>query len=337
MANTPIRIGIIGCGMITQRSHAPAYAKLDGVEITALCDTDPKQIATVREAHAPKATAFADYHEMLAAGLVDAVSIATPVYLHCPMTIAALDAGCHVLCEKPMGMDQNETAQMVAAAHKAGKVLQINLSRRYNPFFQTLAKLIHDGRIGEPRHIRAIRIHTSAPDKGWAPGSTWFVTKKCGGGIVGDIGVHVGDMMQWLFGPVASVSALTDSRRPDIDVVDNATALFRFRTGATGVLELSWTSAVGHMAVEIHGSDAMIRTGANAKDGITIVGTDGTTETLGEADLVASPGDSFQCFASAIRGQAPTPVPGETGHAIQCIVDAILASGEQRGAPVTLD
>ena len=336
MAHKTVRIGIIGCGMITQRSHAPAYKKLKGVQITALCDIAADHMATVRDAHAPEAAEFADYHEMLGSGLVDAVSVATPVHLHCPMTLAALEAGCHVLCEKPMGMSQAETAQMVAAAHKADKVLQINLSRRYMPFYQTIAKLIHDGRIGEPRHIRAIRIHTSAPDRGWAPGSTWFVTKQCGGGGVGDIGVHVGDMMQWFFGDVETVSALTDSRRPDIDVVDNATALFRFRNGATGVLELSWTSAVGHMAIEIHGSDAMLRTGATAKDGITIVGKDGTTEKLGEADLVTGARDSFQCFVDAINGVAPTPVPGEIGHAIQRVVDAILRSGEQQGAPVTL-
>lgn len=334
MSNETIRVGLIGCGMITQRSHAPGFRKVDGVEIAALCDTAADNRAKVRDEHAPKAKEFDDYREMLASGLVDAVSVATPVYLHSPMTIDALETGCHVLCEKPMGKSQAETSQMVVAAEKAGKVLQVNLSRRYNPFFQALAKLVHDGRLGEPRHMRAIRIHTSAPDRGWAPGATWFVTKELGGGIVGDIGVHVGDLMQWCFGEVESVRALTDTRRPDIDVVDNAMVLFRFRNGATGVLELSWTSPANHMSLEIHGSEALLLAGGSAKDGIKIIGKDGATEELNEADLVRDARDSFHCFADAIRGVAPTPAPGEVGHAIQRVLDAIIRSGEQHGVPV---
>ena len=336
MKGNTIRVGIIGCGMITQRSHAPSYAAIPNVAITALCDLLPERMEKVRDEHAPDAALFTDYHELLQSGLVDAVSVATPVYLHYPMTMAALQAGCHVLCEKPMGMSQVETGQMVAAAKAAGKVLQINLSRRYDHFYQTIARLIADGRIGEPRHLRAIRVHTTAPDQGWSPGATWFVTRSQGGGIVGDIGVHVGDMMKWFFGDVDTVSALTSTRRPDIDVVDNATALFHFRNGATGVLELSWTSPVNHMTFEIHGSEGLIRAGAPA-DGLQIRTRDGETVTIPQEQFDPKGNNSFECFAEAIAGLQPTPVPGETGHAIQLVLDAILASGAQGGAPVRVE
>ena len=336
MNNGTIRVGIIGCGMITQRSQAPGLAKVEGMEIAAVCDTNADNRAKVREEHAPDATEFDDYHKMLGAGLVDAVSVATPVFLHCPMTVAALEAGCHVLCEKPMAMSAEESGRMVEAAATAGKVLQINLSRRYKPFFQGLAKLVHEERIGAPRHLRAIRVHANAPDRGWSPGANWFVTKASGGGIVGDIGVHVGDMMQWFFGEIESVRALTDSRREDIDAVDNAAVLFRFRNGATGMLELSWTSPANHMSLEIHGSDAMILAGATAKDGVKIVGKDKKTEELTEAELSAPARNSFECFADAIRGVAPSPAPGEVGHAIQRVIDAIHESGEKQGAPVEI-
>lgn len=335
MSDSLIRVGIIGCGMITQRSHAPSYSAIPNVSITALCDVLPERMEKVRDEHAPDAALFTDYHELLQSGLVDAVSVATPVYLHCPMTVAALQAGCHVLCEKPMGMSQVETAQMVSAAKSAGKVLQINLSRRYDPFYQTVARLLAEGAIGEVRHLRAIRVHTSAPDQGWSPGATWFVTRSQGGGIVGDIGVHVGDMMQWYGGEVASVSAQTDSRRKDIDVVDNATALFRFRSGATGVLELSWTSPTNHMSFEILGSEGILSAGAPG-DGIQIRKRNGESVTVAPADFNPPGPNSFQCFADAIAGVAPTPVPGETGQAIQLVLDAILASGEQGGVPVTI-
>jgi UDP-N-acetylglucosamine 3-dehydrogenase len=335
MSPEPIRIGIIGCGMISQRSHAPSYAKIPGVTITALCDPVAERLDAVRAAHAPEAALFSDYRELLQSGLVDAVSVATPVVLHCPMTLAALQAGCHVLCEKPMAMSQVETAQMVAAAHEAGRVLQINLSRRYDRFYQTIARLLAEGAIGEVRHIRAIRVHTTAPDQGWSPGASWFVTRSQGGGIVGDIGVHVGDMMQWYGGEVASVSALTDTRRPDIDVVDNVTALFRFCSGATGVLELSWTSPVNHMSFEVHGTEGVLQAAGN-NEAFCIRHRGGAVEETAPDGLDAPGPNSFEAFAAAIAGTAPTPVPGETGHAIQRVLDAILSSGALGGTPVEI-
>jgi len=335
MGTNTIRVGIIGCGMITQRSHAPGLAKIAGVAITALCDPVAANLSKVRDEHAPKAAVFSDFRDLLKSGMVDAVSVAVPVYLHAPISLAALASGCHVLCEKPMAMSRAESAEMVAAARKAGKVLQINLSRRYDPFYQTIGRLLAEGRLGQPRHIRAIRVHTSAPDRGWSPGASWFVTRKHGGGIVGDIGVHVGDMMQWYFGDVESIRALTATRRPDIDVVDNATALFRFRNGATGLLELSWTSPVNRMCFEVHGSEGVLL-GAAPGDGLQILRSGGV-EQIRPDQYVKDARNSFQCFADAIRGAAPTPAPGEVGHAIQLVLDAILESGEKGGSPVTIN
>lgn len=328
-----LRVGLIGCGMITQRSHAPSFARVPGVEITALCDPIAERMDTVRDAHAPGAALFADADALLRSGLVDAVTVATPVWLHGPITLAALEAGCHVLCEKPMAMSRGEAAEMVAAARAAGKVLQINLSRRYDPFYRMVARVVAEGRLGELRHIRASRVHTCAPDQGWSPGARWFVTRAQGGGIVGDIGVHVGDMMQWYLGPAESVSAHTATLRPDIDVVDNATALFRFRGGATGLLELSWTSPVNRMCFEIHGTEGILLAGA-PNEPVQILRRDGTPEPVERGEDAPAARSSFQCFADAIRGAAPTPAPGEVGLSIQGVLDAILASGAEGGAPV---
>lgn len=335
MSDTTIRIGLIGCGMITQRSHAPGFAAVPGVEITALSDPIETRMEKVRADHAPEAALFPDYRDMLQSGLVDAVSIATPVFLHCPMTLEALKSGCHVLCEKPMAMSQQESGEMVAAARATGKVLQINLSRRYDRFYQTVARLIAENRVGEPRHLRAIRVHTTAPDQGWSPGATWFVTRAQGGGIVGDIGVHVGDMMQWYCGEVQSVCALTATRRPDIDVVDNATALFAFRNGATGVLELSWTSPINHMSFEVHGNEGVLQAGAPGES-LQIRRPDGEAVDIPPEQFDPQGRSSFECFADAVAGREATPVPGEIGHSIQRVLDALLASGEQGGAPVTV-
>src|SRR5690606_9260060 len=122
-----------------------------------------------------------------------------------------------------------------------------------------------------------------------------------GGGIVGDIGVHVGDMMQWYMGPVESVSAHTATIRPDIDVVDNATALFRFRGGATGVLELSWTSPVNRMCFEIQGTEGLLLA-TTQNEPVRILRRDGTTEEYGPDQFPQGVRNSFECFADAIRG-----------------------------------
>ncbi|HEO71179.1 MAG TPA: Gfo/Idh/MocA family oxidoreductase, partial [Candidatus Hydrogenedentes bacterium] len=124
MANH-IRVGIIGCGKIAHVDHVPGYLLAKGAKVVSLFDVKPKQVEALRQAFHLDAESYQDFDAFLGSG-IDAVSICTPNYLHYPQVMAALKAGLHVLCEKPMAATTAEASRMVHAARKAGNVLQIN-------------------------------------------------------------------------------------------------------------------------------------------------------------------------------------------------------------------
>ncbi|MEI6219531.1 MAG: Gfo/Idh/MocA family oxidoreductase, partial [bacterium] len=234
-----IRIGIVGCGQIATVEHAPALSRLPGVRLAAFCDIVKSKREHFRDTFAPEAAVFSSLSALLKTDL-DAVVVSVPNYLHCRMTLAALKAGLHVLCEKPMAGNLADAAKIVAAARRAHRIVHVNQSLRYSRFHTAIADLIRKGSIGQPIHIRCIRGHGTTPDKGWSPGAKWFVSRKAQGGVIFDIGVHMADMLQWWFGRVDEISAVANTRTPGIDVPDHVASVFRFSNGATGILELSW-------------------------------------------------------------------------------------------------
>jgi len=323
---SPLRVGIIGCGKIANVDHAPGYNSLPNVKIVSLLDVLPKKIKALKKAHAPDAEGFTDLNKFLASGL-DAVSICTPNHLHYPQTMAALEAGLHVLCEKPMAATPAQTTEMIDAAKAAGKVLQINHTLHYVPVYRRLAELVKSGIIGSPIHVRCIRSGGSTPDKGWSKGARWFVMKECAGGIILDIGVHMAEIMQTIVGNIAEVAAYTDTRTVRIDVPDNCVALMRFENGATGVLELSWTTPVGAGMMEIYGTRGTIRQGFHPEHPIELIFRGKRKNRVEYPKLKKSP-HSQKAFVDAIRGKAPSPTPGELGRRAIALCDAIARSGE---------
>ncbi|MBN8216194.1 MAG: Gfo/Idh/MocA family oxidoreductase [Spirochaetes bacterium] len=330
MTAKPVRIGIAGCGKIATSSQIPGFLKSPNARITALFDTDASRAEALRASKVPEARIFNDFEALIRSGEVDAVTLCTPNFLHHPMTLAALGAGLHVLCEKPMAATLREADEMVAASKRAGRVLQINQSCRYAPVYRRLADLVAQGEIGTVHHIRCMRSGGSSPDVGWSPGATWFVSKQAQGGVLLDIGIHMADIMRHIVGEVDRVSAIVDTRRPEIDVPDNVTALFRFQNGATGVLELSWTFPAGAGLLEIYGSAGTLRTGFAAA-GIEVI-KPGVPKPETRIDTPVDDGfSSYASFVAAIRGEAPSPTPGEYGRRALALCEAIALSSESRG------
>jgi len=327
MSATPIRIGIVGCGKIATCSHIPAFKACAGTRITALFDVDAAKAEAARSSLVPDAEVFSDYDRLLQSGLVDAVTICTPNDTHRPLTLAALGAGLHVLCEKPMAATLPEATEMIEAARAAGRILQINQSCRYSPLYAKVAELVHSGAIGEPRHARCIRAGGSTPDMGWSPGATWFVQKAHQGGLVLDIGIHMADMLRWVVGEVDEVAAYVDTWKPDIDVPDNVSALFRFRNGATGVLELSWTLPVGAGLLEVYGTAGTLRVGFGGAAIELLKREEGKTVTTAVEPATGLP-TSFTGFLAAIRGEGESITPGEYGRRALALCDAIMRSSE---------
>jgi len=258
---TTYRAGIIGAGFIAVRGHIPAYQRLPNVRLEAICDVDGQRAANVA-AQFGIPRVFTDYRTMLHEANLDLVSVCGPNVLHAPMTIAALEAGCHVICEKPMAVTPAQAEAMVAAAERTGRGLTVGLHLRYEPHTVVLKALAEAGVLGHVYYARATMWRRSG-----IPGyGSWFTNRDlAGAGTVMDIGVHVLDLTLHILGfpqPLA-VSAITGAyfgpRREGLgwwgsdivgegparcDVEDNAVAFIRLADGAALTLEVSWASHV---------------------------------------------------------------------------------------------
>lgn len=323
----PVRVGIVGCGKIAEMDHVPGLKTAKAARIAALLDADRGRMEALSRQFDLDAERYTDWDAFVGSG-IDAAVICTPNHLHVAQTVAALKAGLHVLCEKPMAANSADATKSVDAARRAGKVLQINQTLRYWPIYQAIAKAVHEGRIGEPLHVRSFRCMATSPDKGWSPGARWFVSKAAQGGLVLDIGVHMADLMQWVGGPITEVGAYVDTRLPGIDVPDNVTSVMRFANGATGVLTLSWTMPCGGNIFEVYGTEGTLRQGVSPEHPIEIVRPAAKRDKVTHPKVAKSARNSQQAFIDAILGRAPSPTPGELGRDAVALCEAVARSGE---------
>lgn len=327
-----VRIGIVGCGKITQASHAPALSALtEQAEITALYDIDPGKARTVAEDNHFQAAICRNFREFLNAD-TDAVIIATPNNCHYRQAIACLDAGKHVMVEKPMAANLRQADAMCELARTKRRHLQVNQSFRYFPLYNFIAETVASGEIGKPLHIRCLRAGVNAPNVGWSPGADWFVSRSANGGILMDIAVHMGDLLLWYFGGVESVSAQNSIRRPQGEVIDNSASLFRFANGATGVLELSWTFPVGGNSLEIWGDKGSITVPADMASCEIRLKDGKQPKVVAAADCKFE--NSHQWFIHSINGKKGNPATGKVGRNALALLLAIAKSSERNGRPV---
>lgn len=251
----PLRVGIIGTGRISG-SHITGYLATEGIELYGVCDVVEERAVAASEKHSI-AHVFKNFEALVNCPEIDLVSVCTPPFAHKDPTIAALEAGKHVLCEKPMALTAMEAEAMVDAWEHArvrhGNLFTIGYQGRWTRSAQLLKKFIDAGELGDIYYGRAL-----ATRRRGLPGWGVFTDKRLnGGGPVIDIGVHALDRALWLMGhpdPV-SVMAVTFNKfgnRPGMfnpwgpwdhkgfDVEDAAFALIRFANGACLQLECSW-------------------------------------------------------------------------------------------------
>jgi len=237
VARKNLRVGLVGVGAAAQISHIPALLKSEGVELVALCDRDPEKAARVAQKFSvPRAVSRID--DLLADDSLDAVDICTPNFLHAPMAMAALEAGKHVLCERPFARSAAEATEMVKAAKRADRVLACAVQHRFRPDAQLLRTFVAKGELGEVYYAKAgwLRQRTEWDSDEWRRQK-----RESGGGVVLDLGFQMLDLSLWVLGApkVASVSASVHRRRNG-EVEDSTAALLRLDTGATLTLELTW-------------------------------------------------------------------------------------------------
>src|SRR2546426_6264740 len=234
-----IGIAIVGCGGITLQNHLPGLALCPEAKVVALCDTDPAILERARQQTGVEVTST-KYEEVVRRDDVHAVIIATPNFVHAPIALAAIAAGKHVLCEKPLAMNYAEAKQMAEAADKAGVRHMTAFTYRLVPAMRYLAHLVKRGDLGEPYHFRSCRLQDwGTRALGWRQ-----VAKLAGTGELGDMLSHRIDYAHLLVGQIKRLVADTrrfhDVRDGQVsDLEDWVTILAEFASGATGVLESS--------------------------------------------------------------------------------------------------
>ena len=336
-----VRVGFIGAGGIAG-AHIGYLKKIEGVEVIALADANPKACEQrIKDHSLTGVKTFRDYRELLKMGEVDAVSVCTPNFLHCEPTVAALKAGKHVMVEKPIAMNVREGKAMCDAARKARRVFSIGFQQRFRADVQYARHLAQAGKLGDILYCRAHSLRRRG-----IPNWGVFGQKKLqGGGPMIDIGVHILDMSLFVMGmpqpATASGNCYTyiGNRKSETSnmwdnwdyktytVEDLAAGFVRFKGGMTLSIEASFAAHIEKdiFATTIMGTKGGVYVG---DDGVKVfTDQDGKMVNLSPVFLpqVDAFGVKMKSWIDAIRG-AKNPSPGVDGLTVQKILDGIYAS-----------
>ena len=279
-----LNIGVIGCGKIAQVRHIPEYAANENCTLTAFFSPNAKRAEDMAAKYGGKVYASAE--ELFADPEIDAVSICAANYAHAELSIKALEAGKHVLCEKPMAVTIEDCEAMLAAAEKAGKRLMIGQNQRLAKAHLCAKELLEQGEIGKVVSFRSSFGHGGPETWSISPGKdTWFFDKKRAAmGAMADLGIHKTDLLRFLLGQdvVRTTARLCtlDKRGPNdelIGVDDNAFCIYEMSGGAFGTMTASWTyyGAEDNSTV-LYGTEGIMRFYDDPAHSIVVIKADGS-------------------------------------------------------------
>lgn len=334
------RVAVIGAGFIARIGHLPGYRAAEA-NVVAICDRLPERAQPLAGKYGiPRV--YTDWREMLRQESPDVVSVCLPNVDHCEPTVAALDAGAHVICEKPLATSVAEARQMFDAARRNGRVLMAAQNFRFKPETKAIKAAVDAGELGEIYFAEAIATRRLGIPT-W--GEFHQKSRNFGGSML-DIGVHMLDQTLWLMGnprPLR-VSATIETRwgtRPDIaalrgntwnyetfDVDDLATAFVRLGGGATLLVRSSWAAHIqaGEMTSRLVGTAGGAQTAPPAifrlRNGMT------TDELLMSLTQTDSYEEEFKHFMRVVQGQEPPAVSEAQTMDVQRILNAAYRSAE---------
>ena len=347
-----LRVGVVGCGGIANRKHMPAMKKSGKFEIVAFCDLIEERAKKAKEDFGTEdARVYTNYEDLLKED-VEAVYVLTPNSSHAPISIAAMEAGKHVMCEKPMAKTYAEAKAMVETSERTGKILTIGYQNRYRADSQYLKRACEEGELGEVYYAKAHAIRRRAVP-------TWGVfldAEKQGGGPLIDIGTHALDLTLWMmdnYEPEMVMGSVyrkladqTDTGNawgdwdPNIFTVeDSAFGFIKMKNGATINLESSWalnSLDVGEAQTVLCGTKA----GADMVKGLKINKVNYGRQCVEEPDLAAGgvafydggaekPADMEQrIFYDAVVNGKPLVVQPRQAMVVTQILEAIYESGK---------
>ena len=322
MANTTLRAGVLGCGEISRRGHIPGY-QAAGVEVVAVCDTNFERAQSVaKEFNVPRA--YPGYAELIHQPDIDVVSVCLPNVFHMPATVDALDAGKHVLCEKPIATRALDAENMIAAAKRAGKLLSINQHMRFDPTAQAMRQAVADGDLGRV-YLTDVRMVRAQGIPGYG---SWFTNKDlAGAGALFDIGVHMLDLALFIngFPQVTAVRGFTSQALGEQKIGLGGWGIDRGTEGRYDVED----TAIAHITLAGGGVIRLIVTWAAfgpSEERITLFGAKGGADRSADRYGKESP-LRFYCSADG-KIEPATPdlsmyLPGGTARSVASFVGAI--------------
>lgn len=289
---------VIGIGDITRRRVIPAIQAEPRSVLYGIVTRDSAKALPYNT------RAWTSLDEALADPNVHAVYVGTPVFLHAPQTIQALRAGKHVLCEKPMAMNEAEAKSMVQAAEASGRTFGAGYYRRCYPKLQRAKQLIEQGVIGKPvfAELTNHMWFDGTGDRGWL-----FDPAKSGGGPLFDIASHRIDVLNFLFGQPLHVSGQMSNLVHHYAVEDNATVMIEYENGVRGIVDVRWHSKVPRDECRIRGTDGEIE--MSPLNGPEIVYPGGRESLPAHANLHYP---LLENFVDALEGKAPFIADGHT-------------------------
>jgi predicted dehydrogenase len=332
------RVAVIGLGM--GRGHAVAASENPLADLVALCDINEQALAA--QCSKLDAAGYTDYKKMLREVKPDIVSVSLPNVLHKSVTIDALKAGAHVICEKPMAMNTREAEQMLAVARETERRLMINLSFRFTGEAKALKQVVDAGTVGDVYFART-GWHRS---RGIPKFGGWFGQKKLsGGGPLIDLGVHRIDLALMLMGDPTPVtitastynpigSRLAKEQKKAFDVEDLAVASIRFENGATMHVEVSWAlncERKEEMFTYLYGTKAGL-CHRNSTEGYDfeacVFGEWNGTYVSSKIKSVPKPENSMNHFIDVLVNGVTPVVTAENGVTVMKILDGIYKSAK---------
>ena len=349
-ASRPVRVGLIGTSWWSAFAYASALNAHPRAEFAAVCGRDVDRTRAFADEFGVGAV-FHDPHELMAAPDLDAVVVALPDDLHHPVTLAAIDRGLHVLCEKPLALTEAHAREMRDRAVAVGVVHMVMFTYRWMPYYRYVFDLVSDGFIGECHHAEFRFIMSYARARKYA----WRFDAARANGVLGDLGVHLIDLARWWVGDVSGVVSRLGVvvQRPGADggrlepANDSASLLLDFVGGASGSLHASAVSHLGDRAfvqeVRLYGSEGTLEVdvvmGGDAA-GCTVRGmraSGGVMEPLPIPDAYwggVDPKTPFRvlgvhsagarAFVDAVLGVGPVSPDFADGYEAQRVVDAAL-------------
>ena len=367
-----LKIGFIGCGGIANGKHLPGMAQQkEYVDLVAFCDLIPERAEkAAKEYGTPDAKVYTDYHELLADPTIDAVHVLTPNVAHCEITVAALEAGKHVLCEKPMAATPADAQKMLEARDRTGKMLTIGYQYRHFPENQVAKKVVDDGWLGDVYYAEATYLRRRGVP-------TWGVftdKSKQGGGPLIDIGTHALDLTLFLMnnydvdyvvgtsfeklgqlldpeyqGQVNYMGNQDNWNNKTYDVEDSAVGHIKMKNGAVINLRASWAINMAEDAGadnEAHTLLCGTKGGLDTLTGqvrlnhvvagqpaITMVGKKIAGYIPGFSQGPAPISKEHEIWVKALRGEGELFVTADQAFVVTKILDAIYQSSKT-GKPV---